>query len=367
MYNFNFTHVINKEVDDNGNKTFTGDSVSFNVPGVDKFKAANIQYAAYTPYKAPVMETATYVVPTIDPTVYNNASFTLYVKLEGSVLSTYAQELIKFERPFIVAFTPTGTPSTDAATIATLLNKYKLRQDIYPVNVTVSGATLTFTATSQYQTFSKVNLIGVKIETEATVWNYNFNIDITSAGTFTTTQNHVIGMGDDDYMISAVQIPTTENTAYYGLRKYSRPVAGGNYSCFIIKYNVARPFDEGILSGLSTTVTHIFYVISTASADFLAALKKTTTVESNEAATPATLTTLINGTAGTAVSIAVGATAAVTVNDTNEVGYTTSDATKATVNADGVITGVAAGTAIITVTDVIQNAVGTITVTVTAS
>ena len=63
-------------------------------------------------------------------------------------------------------------------------------------------------------------------------------------------------------MIKSVMIPTYENTRFFGTNKEERPVIGGNYSQYTIRYSVDKHIDDGISSGGKSITTHVFWVKS---------------------------------------------------------------------------------------------------------
>ena len=75
------------------------------------------------------------------------------------------------------------------------------------------------------------------------------------------------GFGDDAYMIKSLMIPTQENVRYFGINAEERPVLGGNYDQYTLRYQVAKS-DDGIVAGGNSITTHVFYVKSDLSAEF---------------------------------------------------------------------------------------------------
>jgi len=369
MYNYYPTHVINSATDPNGSiPRFTGTADRFSVTRIVSIDSDNILSANYTPYAAPVMEVATFTVPTFDTTTLSSINFTLRVGWIGSQFSAYARNRTDFERDFPISINPTGVAATDAAAIAALLNGLKVSSDIGRIKVTVNGAVLTFTASSGHQKLRGIYLEGTYLDTAAQYWGYSSSKILDTSG-FAVTTTGSVGMGNDEWMQTTAKVPTLDNAAPFGLGVDSRPISGGNYSAFYISFKVPRDWDTGFNNnGSYETVSHTFYVASSITAQFKAALLTTypgLSIRSNTALT--TLATTVNGTAATTVSLVVNHTAQVGASTINTVSYVSSNTAVATVDNEGLVTAIAAGTATITVTDIPADNSGTVTVTVTTS
>ena len=100
---------------------YAGTATEFKVIGTGTYKKDNIQSVAraYTPG---VKEVAKITVP--QATSGNLLRLTVEVKLDGSVQSDYAN-LHMIKQPLTVDIISSGTPATDAAEIAKVLNKIK--------------------------------------------------------------------------------------------------------------------------------------------------------------------------------------------------------------------------------------------------
>jgi hypothetical protein len=365
MFQYNSVHIINSALDPNGTLArYSGDAHVFNVTRVNTFKKENIDFATQTSYTASVNEVATLTIPTVSTSTYDTLTLDLYVGLVDNTDSSYGMSYNKFEKPFNIQIIHTGTPATDAQHFVDVFNKMKIRMDYGPITATCSGAVITFTAKTQFQRFTRCYLKAQK-PLDTSYMATQTEDDVTGSG-FTVTTHGVVGFGDDQFMIRSVKSPTLANNDPFGLGVDARAVPGGNYSCFIIGYHVRRDFDEGIGGyGGNNVVTHYFYVISSLAAAFKAELIKTyPELETNDATLTNDLVETVDDVVATTASIAIGATKTVGAETTNTLTFSTSDATKATVNSYGEVTGVAAGTATITITDTEANSYGTVLVTV---
>ena len=84
--------------------------------------------------------------------------------------------------------------------------------------------------------------------------------EITNLAKGTVTTHGNTGFGDDAWMLKSVMLPTYENTRHFGIIKDERPVLGGNYSQYTLKYKV-NTGKEGVFMGDDKSVTtHVFWV-----------------------------------------------------------------------------------------------------------
>ena len=155
-------------------------------------------------------------------------------------------------------------------------------------------------------------------------------------------------------------LPTYENTRHFGIIKDERPVLGGNYSQYTLKYKV-KAGEEGVFMGDDKSVTtHVFWVKSDQVAAFETALETTLGEQipgSIALTAEGDATTLVNeGTLQLTVSGAIG-----------NVTYASSDEDVATISATGLVTADATetGDVVFTATDSFGN-VASITIKITA-
>ena len=336
MYQFTTTTIINSNLDSNGiTAKYSGDANAFIVTRVNTFKRANIVSAYKRAYSAGVKEVAKVTVPTIASGTV--ARLTVDVRLSQQTDSEYANTYLYFKKPVVIEIVASGTAATDATAFKNQLIALKDRFGFAYITATTNGADIILTATNNNQRFFSATIEKEKASTNSIILPEYENV---TAGTFSVTTPGKIGFGDDEYMIKSLMIPTLENTRYFGINKEERPVLGGNYTEFVIRYSVDK-VDDGIVAGNKSITTHVFYVKSDLVAAFETELLKTVTTL-NSLSVSAADTALVVGTDDTEVLVVTGAIGSVT--------YATSDATVATVAA-GTVTAVGAGSATITVTD----------------
>ena len=340
MYQFTTTTIINSNLDSNGvTAKYSGDANAFIVTRVNTFKKANIVSVYKRAYSAGVKEVAKVTVPTIAAGTV--ARLTVDVRLSQQTDSEYANSYLYFKKPVVIEIIASGTAATDATAFKNQLIALKDRFGFAYITATTSGADIILTATNNNQRFFSATIEKEKASTNSIILPEYENV---TAGTFSVTTPGKIGFGDDEYMIKSLMIPTLENTRYFGINKEERPILGGNYTEFVIRYSVDK-VDDGIVTGLKSITTHVFYVKSDLVAAFETEILKTVGTLTSLSVS-AVDTALVVGTDDTEALVVTGAIGSVT--------YATSDAAVATVAA-GTVTAVGAGSATITVTDAAGN------------
>lgn len=356
MFKFKTTTIINtaNAVDFNGDVYV--DSAGANVPKFkeidDQFFVAGSGYykkdaivSVYKrPYLAAIKEVATITVPA--GTLGDLQRLTVTVKLVGKTLADYANVYQDFLKPISVDIVSTGNATNNAAAFVKAVKFLTEGYDNSWFTISSSGAVITLTAKSGYQRLS-AEIQKVTDDVVTPVY--------TSIATSSVTVPGAIGFGDDAWMVQQVQIPTAENTGYFRILRTERPIMGGNYTQYTLRYKVPSGEDGVWNADKKSVTTHVFWVKSDLVASFESELEKVADINGVLSITG---NTAIDNTGGSATSQLTvgGAVGAVTyVSDTTGV---------ATVGNTGLVTAVADGSAVITVTDSVGN---TASVTVVVS
>ena len=365
MYQFTTNTVINTQyaVDYNGNTltdyngssiaNFVGSSAGLKVTKVGDFKKANIVSIYKRPYMAGVKEIATIVVS--GTTSGDHLRLTVDLKLSQAAQSEYANYSLDFLKPVVVEVIATGTAATDATALVTQLNSLKNRFGHKYFLASNSGtATITLTALEYEQHFNAITLAKVVADTN-TITQYS--LTTLASGIVGTTGK--IGFGDDNWMARQFMLPTAENVRYFGISKTERPVIGGNYSQYTLRYSVAKDYEDGIVGGGSSVTTHVFWVRASLVTLFEAEIAKV------GLSIPVTLqASASDGTGTTTLTVKYLNT---TLNETDQivwegavgdVTFASDEVLKATVNTSGVVTTAALtgiGDVVITATDSVGN------------
>lgn len=258
MYQFTTTNVINSTLDSNGvTPKFVGANETLTVSRVGKFAKADIISLTKRAYYPGVLEVAKVTVPVITAGLV--ARLELDIRLSQQTDSEYANTYLYFKKPVFVEVIATGNATTDATALKNALNAMKATYGFQYVVATSSGADITVTAVNVNQRFWDI-----KILKEATSYNSIIQPEYTdvTAGTFAVTVVGRVGFGDNDWMARKVMLPTAENVRYFGISKDERPILGGNYTEYVLKYKIQKDPSEGIVAEGYSVTTHVFYVLS---------------------------------------------------------------------------------------------------------
>ena len=363
MYQFTTTNVINSQyaLDYEGNRLvdatgadvlkYVGTAAGLNVRKVGNFKKANIVSIYKRPYQAGVKEIAKITIPVIASGLV--ARLDIMIKLSQSTQSEYTNYSLDFQKPITVEVTATGTAATDAAALVTQLNLLKDRFGSAYFTASVINTADIQIVCKQVEQRVKSMVIS-KWDSSATAWTNSIitpsYVDVT-AGTFSVTTPGVIGFGDDNWMMRKIILPTAENVRYFGTSKDERPILGGSYSEYVLRYSVVKDGNDGVVSGANSVTTHVFYVLASLVSTF------ETAITNVGLTVPATL----HGAATGNGTLSTGS------NDTDQiiwsggvgpVTFASDQPTRATVGTTGLVTtaGVTAtGAVVITITDSIGN------------
>lgn len=360
MYQFTTATVINSALDSNlTTPKFSGDASKFVVTRVNTFKKDNIVSAYKRAYEAGTKEVGKITLGAATSGLVVRLSIEVRLAQQNAE-ADYANSYLWFRKPVIVEVISSGNATTDATALTKQLNKLRDRFGYSYIVATSAGAEITLTAREHNQRF-----YSVKFEQENLTPNSIIQMEynpVTGGTPFAVTTKGKVGFGDDNFMIKSVMVPTYENTRFLGSNSEGRPILGGNYTQFTLRYIIDKNVDEGITSSGKSTTTHVFWVKSDLVDSFEAELSKTypsvqsltnigklilTADEQLDLSAAETTTVKVAGASG-AVSFASGTVGTATVN-----------------LSTGVVTPVAVGTTVITATDA-GGKTGTITIEVLA-
>lgn len=269
MFQYTKTTIINGQyaVDAQGNQLLdsagnpvlkvqkASDDSSITVIGSGTFLKDNIKSIYKRPYEAGVKEEATLTVSLSGVTAGDILRLTVKVKLDGTTQSDYANFTYDFRQPITVDIASSGTAATDAAEFVKVFNKLKAEYGRSLFTTSATGATITFKAKTNDQRFESIVL-----EKVGAVPLNTLTPEITQLAVGSVSVPGKNGFGDDAWMLKSVVIPTLENTRVFGILKDEKPVLGGNYSQYTLKYEVMSD-EYDIWNGNKVSVTnHVFWV-----------------------------------------------------------------------------------------------------------
>jgi len=357
MFQFTTTNVINSAfavdydglpLKDNAGADvdkYKGSAAKLFVAKVGTFKKENIVSLNRAVYTAGVREVATVTVPVI--TAGLSARIEVNVRLSNKTFSKFTNAAWDFQEPTTVEIIATGVAATDATAFAFQLNKLKTEFGVAYFDVVAAGAVLTFTAKEFTQRLDKVIVSKEQIPTNSFIFPENL---VVATGVVTVPGKE--GFGDNNWMARSVMLPTAENVRVFGMSKEERPILGGNYSQYILRYKVDLQGHDGVDAGRTSITTHIFWVLASLVADFEAELTKL--------GIPFTFAV-----AGAVTLANSGTTQLSASNGVGPVTYARTSGTSVTVTAEGLVTAdaIVDGASVITATDAKGNTT-TFTVTV---
>ena len=257
MFQYTTTTVINSGLDSNGvTPKYSGDANAFKVTRVGTFKKDNIKSVYERAYSAPTKEVATITVPTV--AAGKVIRLEVDVRLSQNTYSEYANSYLYFKKPVVVEVIATADTATDAAALAKQVAGLQDRFGESYIKATNAGAVITLEAKNQYQRFHNAE-ISEEVLSPNSLVQPEYKVVSTD---FAVTVPGKVGFGDDAYMIASIMVPTTENTRVFGINQEERPILGGNYSQFTLRYDIPKDSNDGIWTGARSITTHVFYVKS---------------------------------------------------------------------------------------------------------
>lgn len=270
MFQYTTTTVINSALDSNGvTPKYSGDANAFKVTRVGTFKKDNIKSVYERAYSAPIKEVATITVPSV--TAGKVIRLEVDVRLSQNTYSEYANSYLYFKKPVVVEVIATADEAANAAALAKQVAGLQDRFGESYIKATNAGAVITLAAKNQYQRFHNAE-ISEEVLSPNSLVQPEYKVVSTD---FVVTVPGKVGFGDDAYMIASIMVPTTENTRVFGINQEERPILGGNYSQFTLRYDIPKDSNDGIWTGARSITTHVFYVKSDLVNAFKAEIAKT--------------------------------------------------------------------------------------------
>ena len=272
MLNFTQQTVINSA--DRFKKIGTD---TLRIKRIGDYKKANIKGVFKTVASDPVKGTAVITPAALD----SGAAYRLvvYLRLQKSVNSLYANDLVYKGKPLFFEFKGTGTITTDVAAMVKAINSQQRMWD-NGITYLVASATdsddvnadldaLTLTCADEYQLFYHVELQKFDTSiTDPTLSQYKsiykfVNGEAGNSPQIAVTQSK-LGVGTYEMLIQDLRLPTYENTNWISMNKMEMPIVGEKYTQYVLEYEVERGImGLGSAGALVTArTTHVFFVKS---------------------------------------------------------------------------------------------------------
>jgi hypothetical protein len=281
MFNWTTTTILNEmpSVKDYGNGKLRIGKHLFEKRWVESIRKA-------TPYNYELCE-ATLDMTKVATAVGDAkvARLYVYVGLEGSEESIYANDWYRKGMPLSVSFA-VGTASEMAAAIVAMVKRFNIFTKVKKVlDVTASGSTLTIKGTHEYQRLQKIAILVEKPgengfttgeETPVLEWTLSearyaateegmgASEYVTKTGV-TLVKAGVNGFGTYSQLTKDLRLPTAANTSWTTTNT-EIPVVGALYTQYIIKYyapSMANPSFTAIGNRSMSETTHVFWVKDT--------------------------------------------------------------------------------------------------------
>ena len=273
MLNFTQQTVINSA--DRFKKMGTD---TLRIKRIGDYKKANINSVFKTVASDPVKGTAA-IKPTAVLTSGDAYRLVVYLRLQKSVNSLYANDLVYKGKPLFFEFKGTGATTTDITAMVKAINSQQRMWDngiTYLVaSATDSGDedsiidTLTLTCADEYQLFYHVELqkfsaLGENPTAGQYTSIYKFVNGEEGNSTAIVVNQSKLGVGTYDMLIQDLRLPTYENTNWISMNKMEMPIVGEKYTQYVLEYKVERGImGLGSAGALVTAITtHVFFVKS---------------------------------------------------------------------------------------------------------
>ena len=265
MLNFTQQTVINSS---DRFKKIEGKDI-LRIKRIGDYKKENITKVFKTVASDPVKGTAA-IKPTAVLTSGAAYRLVVYLRLQKSVNSLYANDLVYKGKPLFFEFKCTGTVATDIPNIVKAINSQQRMWDNGITYLVASGTAtaLTLTCADEYQLFYHVELQKFTPNTDPTASQYTsvykFVNGETGNSTAIVVNQSKLGVGTYDMLIQDLRLPTYENTNWISMNKMEMPIVGEKYTQYVLEYEVERGImGLGSAGALVTArTTHVFFVKS---------------------------------------------------------------------------------------------------------
>lgn len=210
---------------------------------------------------------------------YNVARLYIYVGLEGSEESIYANDWYRKGMPLSVSFA-TGEAAVMAKEIVDTVKDFNVFTKVKKVlDVTAEGGVLTIKGTHEHQRLQRIAILVEDTDSvlheEKVITEYIRNRKETATG-ITSVKVGVNGFGTYSQLTKDLSLPTAAQTHWTSVTKDERPIVGALYTQYIITYyapSTANPSFTAVGNRSMSETTHVFWVKSDLVNDWEAELK----------------------------------------------------------------------------------------------
>ena len=194
----------------------------------------------------------------------------LYVGLEGSEESIYANDWYRKGMPLSVSFTNTDAEKM-VANIVDTVNRFNVFTKVKKVlDVVAEGSALRIKGTHEHQRLQKIQvLVDAGYGEEMALVDYELNHKADDA--VVEEVKGVNGFGTYSQLLKDLRLPTATNNHWLSVNKDEMPIVGALYTQFIITYyapSCANPSFTAVGNRSMSETTHVFWVREDLVADF---------------------------------------------------------------------------------------------------
>lgn len=193
----------------------------------------------------------------------------LYVALEGSEESVFANDWYQKGHPFSVGFVIRDEAVTGSE-LAAAVKKAAVKYNIATVgrrlfDVSVEGAVVTFKCTDEYMRFKAVAVLADHGDHEHEVAHLfdGESAEANPQDVIALVERGTNSFGTFRHLVKDLRLPTAQNTSWTALQQTERPVPGAKYDQFTLYY-VAPSFTNPSMVAVGhktmTHTTHTFWV-----------------------------------------------------------------------------------------------------------
>lgn len=198
----------------------------------------------------------------LDAASVNTARLYIYVGLEGSEESIYANDWYRKGMPLSVSFV-NDTAEDMAKAIVDTVKRFNVFTKVKKVlEVEANGTTLVIKGTHEYQRLQKVRVLIEKgYGEEQAIVDYELNHKSDEA--IINEVKGVNGFGTYSQLIKDLRLPTAPNNYWLSTNKNEMPIVGSLYTQYIINYyapSTANPSFTAIGNRSMSETTHVFWV-----------------------------------------------------------------------------------------------------------
>lgn len=191
----------------------------------------------------------------------------IYVGLEGSEESRYANDWYRKGMPLSVSFT-VGAPAEMAKAIVDTIKTFNVfTRDTKVLDVKASGSILTIKGTHEHQRLQRIAILvedtDSKFGEEKVVAEYIAGRKTNAA--VTIVKRGVNGFGTYSQLIKDLRLPTAVHNSWLSVQKEEMPIVGALYTQYIINYyapSTANPSFTAVGNRSMSETTHVFWVKS---------------------------------------------------------------------------------------------------------